>query len=90
MSAMRFFTLLIERLGALPLINQFIARMGLDEALARHVPSVQNLVFAATGPAADWLVGIDASLRPWRSSSPFALCGQSSSSTDRSAPARTL
>jgi transposase len=33
------FTLHIERLGPLPLINHFIQRMGLDEALARHVPS---------------------------------------------------
>jgi transposase len=35
-------TLLIERLGPLPLINHFIARMGLDDALARHVPSDQR------------------------------------------------
>src|SRR5262245_52339829 len=32
----------IERLGPLPLINHFIARMGLDDALARHVPSDQR------------------------------------------------
>src|SRR3974377_1280459 len=32
-------TLLIERLGPLPIINHFIARTELDEALARHVPS---------------------------------------------------
>ena len=32
-------TLLIERLGPLPIINHFIARMGLDDAFARHVPS---------------------------------------------------
>src|SRR6516225_10633595 len=35
-------TLLIERLGPLPIINHFIARMGLDDALARHVPSDQR------------------------------------------------
>ena len=35
-------TLLTERLGPLPLINHFIARMGLDDALARHVPSDQR------------------------------------------------
>src|SRR5262244_2819327 len=34
----------IERLGPLPLINHFIARMGLDGALARHVPSDQRCV----------------------------------------------
>ena len=34
--------LLIERLGPLPIINHFIARMGLDDALARHVPSDQR------------------------------------------------
>ena len=32
-------TLLIERLGPLPIINHFIARMGLHDAFARHVPS---------------------------------------------------
>jgi transposase len=32
-------TLHVERLGPLPLINHFIARMRLDETLARHVPS---------------------------------------------------
>src|SRR5215831_12148384 len=32
----------IERLGPLPIINHFIARMGLDDALARHVPSDQR------------------------------------------------
>jgi len=37
-------TLLIERLGPLPIINHFIARMGLDDALARHVPSDQRCV----------------------------------------------
>jgi Domain of unknown function (DUF4277) len=37
-------TLLIERLGPLPLINHFIERMGLDEAFARHVPSDQRCV----------------------------------------------
>jgi transposase len=37
-------TLLIERLGPLPLINHFIVRMGLDDALARHVPSDQRCV----------------------------------------------
>jgi hypothetical protein len=36
--------LLIERLGPLPIINHFIARMGLDDALARHVPSDQRCV----------------------------------------------
>src|SRR3974377_506654 len=35
-------TLHIERLGPLPIINHFIARMGLDDALARHVPSDQR------------------------------------------------
>jgi transposase len=35
-------TLLIERLGPLPIINHFIARMGLDDALARHVASDQR------------------------------------------------
>jgi transposase len=35
-------TLLIERLGPLPIINHFVARMGLDDALARHVPSNQR------------------------------------------------
>src|SRR5262245_42807500 len=35
-------TLLIERLGPLPIINHFIARMGLDDVLARHVPSDQR------------------------------------------------
>jgi len=35
-------TLLIERLGPLPIINHFVARMGLDDALARHVPSDQR------------------------------------------------
>src|SRR5262252_274686 len=35
-------TLLTKRLGPLPLINHFIARMGLDDALARHVPSDQR------------------------------------------------
>src|SRR5215469_2832452 len=35
-------TLLIERLGPLPIINHFIVRMGLDDALARHVPSDQR------------------------------------------------
>jgi transposase len=34
--------LLIERLGPFPIINHFIARMGLDDALARHVPSDQR------------------------------------------------
>src|SRR6516164_8622885 len=34
--------LLIERLGPLPIINHFIARMGLDDALARHVRSDQR------------------------------------------------
>jgi len=33
------YSLHIERLGPLPLINHFIARMGLDDAFARHVPS---------------------------------------------------
>jgi hypothetical protein len=37
-------TLLIERLGPLPIINHFVARMGLDDALARHVPSDQRCV----------------------------------------------
>jgi transposase len=37
-------TLHIERLGPLPIINHFIARMGLDDALARHVPSDQRCV----------------------------------------------
>src|SRR5499427_7842207 len=32
----------IERLGPLPIINHFIARMGLDDALARHVRSDQR------------------------------------------------
>ena len=32
----------IERLGPLPLINHFIERMGLEDALARHVPSDQR------------------------------------------------
>ena len=36
--------LLIERLGPLPIINHFIARMGLDDALARRVPSDQRCV----------------------------------------------
>ena len=31
-----------ERLGPLPLINHFIERMGLEDALARHVPSDQR------------------------------------------------
>jgi transposase len=31
-----------ERLGPLPIINHFVARMGLDDALARHVPSNQR------------------------------------------------
>ena len=35
-------TLLIERLGPLPIINHFIVRMGLDDELARHVPSDQR------------------------------------------------
>src|SRR5215470_17937529 len=35
-------TLLIERLGPFPIINHFIARMGLDDALARHVRSDQR------------------------------------------------
>jgi hypothetical protein len=35
---------IIERLGPLPLINHFIVRMGLDDALARHVPSDQRCV----------------------------------------------
>src|SRR5215813_11605564 len=34
--------LLIERLGPLPIINHFIARMGLADALARHVRSDQR------------------------------------------------
>ena len=34
----------IERLGPLPLINHFIERMGLDDALARHVPSDRRCV----------------------------------------------
>src|SRR5215831_7367617 len=38
------YSLHIERLGPLPLINHFIARMGLDGALARHVPSDQRCV----------------------------------------------
>jgi Domain of unknown function (DUF4277) len=42
-------TLLIERLGPLPLINHFIARMGLDDALARHVPSDQRCVVPHAG-----------------------------------------
>lgn len=33
------FTLHTERLGPLPLINHFIERIGLHEALSRHVPS---------------------------------------------------
>lgn len=33
-----------ERLGPLPLINHFIVRMGLDDALVRHVPSDQRCV----------------------------------------------
>jgi transposase len=37
-------TLLIERLGPLPIINHFIARMRLDEVLDRHVPSDQRCV----------------------------------------------
>src|SRR5215470_8608492 len=37
-------SLLTERLGPLPLINHFMARMGLDDALARHVPSDQRCV----------------------------------------------
>src|SRR5262252_10660794 len=32
----------IERLGPLPIINHFIERMGLEDALARHVPSDQR------------------------------------------------
>jgi len=35
-------SLLIDRLGPLPIINHFIARIGLDEVLARHVPSDQR------------------------------------------------
>jgi hypothetical protein len=31
-----------ERLGPLPLINHFIERIGLEDALARHVPSDQR------------------------------------------------
>src|SRR5262249_33882613 len=38
------YSLHIERLGPLPLINHFIARMGLNDALARHVPSDQRCV----------------------------------------------
>ena len=37
-------TLLIERLGPLPIVNHCIARMKLDDALARHVPSDQRCV----------------------------------------------
>lgn len=33
------FNLLVERLGPLPLINHFIGRIGLEEALSRHLPS---------------------------------------------------
>ncbi|MDP2370801.1 DUF4277 domain-containing protein, partial [Rhodoferax sp.] len=33
------FDLLSERLGPLPLVNHFIERIGLQEALHRHVPS---------------------------------------------------
>jgi len=33
------FALRSERLGPLPLINHFIARIGLPDLLARHVPS---------------------------------------------------
>lgn len=33
------FTLQSERVGPLPLINHFIERLGLEQALARHVPS---------------------------------------------------
>lgn len=33
------FSLRIERLGPLPLINHFIARIGLEDVLARHLPS---------------------------------------------------
>jgi transposase len=36
------YSLHIERLGPLPLINHFIERMGLDDALARHIPSDQR------------------------------------------------
>src|SRR3974377_1130606 len=35
-------TLHIERLGPLPLINLFLGGMGLDDVLARHVPSDQR------------------------------------------------
>jgi transposase len=35
-------TLHIERLGPFPIVNHFIARMGLDDALARHVSSDQR------------------------------------------------
>jgi transposase len=38
------YTLHVERLGPLPLINHFIERMGLDDALERHVPSDQRCV----------------------------------------------
>lgn len=33
------FNLQIERLGPLPLINHFIERVGVQQALARHIPS---------------------------------------------------
>lgn len=33
------FNLQIERLGPLPLINHFIERVGIQQALARHIPS---------------------------------------------------
>src|SRR5579884_339139 len=36
------FTLLTERLGPLPLINHFIARLGLVELLDRHVPTTDR------------------------------------------------
>jgi hypothetical protein len=38
-SPMIRFTLRTERLGPLPLINHFIQRVGLEDALDRYVPS---------------------------------------------------
>ncbi|HEX2647740.1 MAG TPA: DUF4277 domain-containing protein [Candidatus Dormibacteraeota bacterium] len=45
------FGLLTERLGPLPLINHFIARLGLDELLEQFVPTADARVAVAYGRA---------------------------------------
>jgi hypothetical protein len=45
------FTLRTDRLGPLPLVNHFLQRMGLEEILARHVPTRDRRVGLARAKA---------------------------------------